>query len=250
MPFFVPQQPPRSLPAKGSAIELAVMDWKVKATGTDFHLAKDVAAFANHLGGAILVGASERSGQLVDYVGMTPGEAGNVRDRFSKAVKDRCQPPPLVDFAEYEHPDDGTKRVVAVNVWPSLQLVGVRVAGNKDKEGYGGDAFTFPLRSGTDAIYLTPVQIPMYMTPHVRRIVVMLSKIPVGAEVHIEIPARNHKYISVLEAVAEEENVARFRSREGTPAQAIPLDCITTVYESWEPNSSRPAWRIYVNYMR
>ena len=226
------------------------MDWKAKATGTDFHLAKDVAAFANHLGGTLLIGAQENKGQLVSYIGMTPAEAGDVRDKFSKAVKDRCQPPPLVDFAEYDHPDDNTQRIVAVNVWPSLQLVGVKVAANKDKEGYGGDAFTFPLRSGTDATYLTPVQIPMYMTPQVRRIVVMLSKVPIGAEVRITFPARNHEFVSVLEAVVEEENVARFKTREGTPAPAIPLDCITTVYESWEPNSNRMTWRMYVNYMR
>ena len=40
-----------------------------------------------------------------------------------------------LDFEEYEHPDDPTKRVVAINVQPSLNLVGVEIGG-------GGESVT------------------------------------------------------------------------------------------------------------
>jgi hypothetical protein len=60
------------LPTIGSAIERPVMDWKVKAALNAFEKAKDVAMFANHLGGTLLIGAAEAQGHLGAYVGMSP----------------------------------------------------------------------------------------------------------------------------------------------------------------------------------
>src|SRR4051812_43949768 len=98
------------------------MDWKATDTSTPFHKAKDVAAFANHQGGTLLIGAQEVQGLLQSYVGMTAAAAVAVRTAYSQAIEQRCQPPPTVDFEEFPDPADLTKKIVAVNVWPSLLL--------------------------------------------------------------------------------------------------------------------------------
>lgn len=59
MPVFQPLVRPTPLPDINDAIERVVMDWKVKPAQYPFEKAKDVAAFANHLGGCILIGAHE-----------------------------------------------------------------------------------------------------------------------------------------------------------------------------------------------
>ena len=233
MPFFVPLITASQLPAIGADIERAVMDWKASATQTTaFHKAKDVAAFANHLGGTILVGAAESGGQLASYVGMTPAEAAALRDAFSRAVRDKCEPPPAVDFGEIEVPGDPTTRVVAVNVPPSLNLVGVKVKSDRTAEGYGGDAYVYPVRSGTDALYLRPSQLPMYMTPQVRRAAVMMSRIPQGTQVKVHEARRSLNWTWKIVSVEEEQNLVRMEDwNPPHAAQHVPLDQIITVYQ-------------------
>jgi len=248
MPFFVPQEPDQPLPQPGSAIERSVMDWKVVADGTDFHKAKDVAAFANHLGGTLLIGAKETDprGYLEGYVGLDLPTAGAVREQFSKAVKERCEPLPQVDFADYLHPDTPSKRIVAVNVWPSLLLVGVKLSAHKPSEGYGGVSYVYPVRSGTDAVYLTPSQLAMYMTPQVRRVAVLVSRIPKGALVKLFF-RRGASRASVYDDLKEAQNIVMFRNPDGSRDFSVPLDTITTVYEAWEGTQKYVYWRIHVN---
>ena len=94
MPFFEAIEPPRSLPAIGSAVERAVMDFKdyrAHRAWKQFEYAKDIAAFANLVGGTLVIGARE-DGHLREYVGLTDDEASTVRQAFSDAVADRCMP--------------------------------------------------------------------------------------------------------------------------------------------------------------
>jgi hypothetical protein len=248
VPTFRPQVQPIPLPQIGDAIERVVMDWKVKSANLSFEKAKDIAAFANHLGGCILIGVAEDKGQLVKYVGMPPNEAGKVRDDYSKAVVQRCQPPPNVDFEEYKDPHDSTKRIVAINIWPSLNLIGVKIDTDKSKEGFGGPAFVYPVRSGTDAMYLQPVQLPMYITAQVRRIAVMLARIPDGATVQlIETRLDNSKIDNAytFDGVSEDENLVKFRVRGSSTVLHVPLDRVLTVYEG--PDA---AWRVVSQYFR
>ena len=57
MPMHVPQRKPRPLPTVGENIERPTMDWKRREVAfkqddkARYERAKDVAAFANHLGG-------------------------------------------------------------------------------------------------------------------------------------------------------------------------------------------------------
>lgn len=227
------------------------MDWKSVDDATAFHKAKDVAAFANHLGGTLLIGACEKDGQLDAYKGMSPAEAGDVREAYSKAIESKCQPHPTVDFEEYPAPGDKAKRIVAVNVWPSLLLVGVKIAAHKPAEGYGGMSFVYPVRSGTDTTYLEPSQIAMYMTPHVRRIAVLLSRVPKGAMICIMVPSGHSQgeLSARLDEVIEEQNIATFLDAEGVkPLRRIPLDRITTVFEDWNYREKATVWRMYVEY--
>ncbi len=239
---FVPLTQTASLPTIGSAIERPILDLKVKPAPNAFEKAKDVAAFANHVGGTLLIGASEVDGRLSAYVGLD--DAGDVRDAYSKAVADLCQPHPLVDFEDFAAPGSSTKRVVAVNVWPSLNLVGVKVLSHPNPGGYGGVSFVYPVRSGTDATYLEPGQLAMYMTPSVRRVAVMLSKIPLDTEVHIYIRSESHKYTAHFVGVFEEENIAKFVGGDRNPLRALPLDRILTVYETWDSQLKRVVWKI------
>lgn len=216
------------------------------ADGTDFHKAKDVAAFANHLGGTILVGAKEADprGRLERYVGLPAADAATVRDTFSKAVKDRCEPLPHFDCEEYEAPNDTTKRVVAVNVWPSLLLVGVRIVAHKPSENYGGDSYVYPVRSGTDANYLTPSQIAMYMTPQVRRVAVLISRINKGEFVDVLIPRIGRVVRYRFSELLEDLNLVKLELENGGTGPSFPLDSVRTVYRAWEPNANRTDWRI------
>jgi len=103
---------------------------------------------------------------------------GVAQDAYSKALS-RCHPRPLVDFVRYPVPGGF---VLAVNVSPYLgQPVEWQVNCRKADEGYGGEAYAFPVRSGIDSIYLTPEQIPMFSQPEIRRAAILLNGIPPGS---------------------------------------------------------------------
>jgi hypothetical protein len=233
VPFFTPLEPPKALPIVGTAVERAVMDFKdyrSHRAWKAFEYAKDVAAFANHLGGALVIGAVE-DGHLRAYVGLTDDEAAAVRQSFSSAVADRCMPRPAVDFApRFAHPDGSTKQIVVINVPPSVTPIGVKVSGNRD-DGYGDPCWVYPVRSGTDARYLDPSQLAMLLSPTVRRHAVMLAKIPKGTRVHIRVFVAatgdykdDHEW--VFDSVDEQDNVAKFASEN-----RLPLDRILSVFQ-------------------
>ena len=253
MPSFVPQVPPQLLPQLGMAIERSVMDWKSDDTATAFHKAKDVAAFANHLGGTIIIGAVEANGVLVHYKGVEQTEAERIVREYSAAVRDRCQPFPTFEFETYPDPGDANKRIIVVNVWPSLLLTGAKIYSHKPAEGWGGVSFVYPVRVGIDADYLEPTKLAMYMTPQVRRVAVMLSRIPSGASVNI-LEARNgtlqHVHAVAFHELRELDNVVTFRNEAGDPVHIYPLDCIVSVYESWDENHRRSSWRMIIQFSR
>jgi hypothetical protein len=166
-------QEPADLPQPGTSHEMARMEFKreLSAKGPVEH-AKDVAAFANSVGGTILVGAERDGERLEAYRPMTKEHSGAAMKAYDEAVRDRCSPKPLVEIHEIAL-DDGF--VLAVNVWAFPgQPVGVLV-GEKSEGTY-----RFPLRSGAQTVFLTPDQLPMMMLPEVRRVAILLSQIPKG----------------------------------------------------------------------
>lgn len=255
---FVPLSTEHGLPPRGVAIERRFLDLKVKPADSAYERAKDVGAFANHLGGVLLIGASEVDGRLNAYVGMSSSVAARARHDYSQSVAQRCHPPPAIDFVEFPDPNDGSKSIIAVNVPPSLALVGVKVQSNK-LDGYGGDSYVFPVRTGTDCLYLEPTQLAMYMTPTVRRVAVLLSKIPRGTKIQIKtwVPTNmltsrgQHVYSGALDEVREEENLVLLNATDdGRPMRRVPLDCVTSVYEDWDPEARRLQWIMIVDYER
>jgi hypothetical protein len=208
-----PLLPPEPLPRSGAAIEHATFDAKARADLTKpFHLAKDVAAFANHLGGNIVIGVPEDKGVLLAPVPLTPKEAADTRNAFSKEVAKRCSPPPLIDFGEYPM---GAGFVVTVVVFPYVgQPVGVRVNADMAKGGYGGEAFAFPLRVGADTSYLEPEQLSMLMLPDYRRVVVALGAIPAGARVKLHLLAAPAHGIGIAKASFGEDEAGLERAAD------------------------------------
>lgn len=218
-------------------------DYRAQRAWKAFEYAKDITAFANHLGGSLIIGASE-DGHLREYVGLTDAEAATVRQSFSQSVADRCTPRPVFDFApRYAHPDDSTKQIVVINVPPSVTPIGVRVAGDK-ADGYNGPTYVYPVRSGTDARYLDPNQLAMLLSPTVRRVVVMLSKIPSGTRVNVRLVVaatgdyKNNPEWTFLE-VDEQENVAKFSGEN-----RLPLDRILSVYQA-----GNGVWRVLSDFL-
>lgn len=167
-----------------------------------------------------------------------------MRQSLSSAVADRCIPRPVFDFEpRYAHPDDSTKQIVVINVPPSITPIGVRVAGDK-ADGYGGETYVYPVRSGTDARYLDPSQLAMLLSPTVRRVTVMLSKIPLGTHVNVRVAvAATGDYKSdgrrTFAGVDEQENVAKF-----SDGSRLPLDRILTVYQA-----GNDAWQILSDFL-
>jgi hypothetical protein len=243
--LFTPILDASRLPKRGEGYERATLDLKETASPKPgFHHAKDVAAFANHLGGTLLIGAQETDGRIGEYKPLTEQTVTAIQAAFSQAVRDRCSPHPLFDFARF--PLDGGV-VLAVNVWPYIgQVVGVAVKNEKRQDGFGEDSYAFPIRVGIDATYLLPEQLPMFMLPEVRRFVILLRAIPRDTVISLVFNRRTgypHRPAAKVIEVDELGNSVKFLEilEGGGPRPGIdkfvPLDKIETVYrtgpETW-----------------
>jgi hypothetical protein len=254
MPLYKPLIRPQPLPEVDSAVEHAVLDFKVRDAKTEFHRAKDVAAFANHLGGTLVIGAHESGGYLRAYPGVEPSEAAAICKSYSQSVEQRCEPHPIIETDIYECPGNTLKKIVVINVEPSLTLVGARIQSHKPDEGFGKHSFVFPLRTENDSTFLTPGQLPMYMIPQIRRVIILLSTIPAGTAVRLVRTAGNpgteHIYAAVFDAVLESFNVVRLRGSQGSPPPAlvIPLDVIVSVFHGNYGGDSQAMWTIVYRF--
>ena len=136
--------------------------------------------------------------------------------------------------------------MVAVNVEPTLNLVGVRIDGDSAR-GYGGAAYVYPVRSGTDCIYLEPGQLAMFMTPQIRRVAVMLSPINLMERVVVryvagQVPLNDRaaamgflsaesQIVCRFLAVHEQDNVVMLVTDTGSRTVIHPLDRVLSVYQ-------------------
>lgn len=238
---------PQELPEPGTSREGLCLDLKATVDPKDgFELAKDVAAFANSVGGTILVGAHEgASNTLGRYAPMTEDLAGTLRDAYNKAVGARCEPAPIIDPILI--PRDGGW-LVAVNVWPfPSQAVGVSTRDPKHG-GVGDNGWAFPLRTGIHTAFLKPGQLPMLMIPEVRRVAALLEQIPPEARKNVQVFWRSPRQVgSTLEGpflslveVRSMENVAIFANQNPRPVADltkglhVPLDAIENVWSVGE----------------
>lgn len=180
MSLFKPITTPQDLPPTGVRSEDHSIDAKLKLSTKfgskldNIEWAKDVAAFANTLGGTILIGADQDSAtKCITYAPISGHDAQHAAKSYEDASRDRCRPPPLVSAAVLAK-DGGY--VAAVNVWAMPgQAVGVRVTQEKQTNGTGEDTYLFPVRVGSSTAYVQPSQLAMLMLPEVRRIAILLE---------------------------------------------------------------------------
>jgi len=171
---------PADLPSPGAGRETGTLDFKGDQDPADQReLAKDIAGFANALGGALLVGAYEDTtkGVLGTYRPLDSSKAEVLKRAYELAATQRCQPNPVIDVVRIAVPPDlsaASGDVVAVNVYPvPMGPVGVRWDSDK-----GGPSFAFPLRTATHTHFLQPTELTMLMVPEIRRVAILLDSIP------------------------------------------------------------------------
>lgn len=174
LPLFNAIRRPADLPTVGTAYEREYLDFKTTyVRSSTYEIAKDVAAFANVLGGVVLVGAEEENDRLKGYVPLTRADADKVMRLANGAVKDRCSPAPPCEIEPIEC-DGGI--VVAINVHAVAgQPVGVKVP---KVRGVSEFAFTFPVRVRTGTDYLRPDQLASLMLPEQKHAAICLAAIP------------------------------------------------------------------------
>lgn len=189
-------QPVRTLAdaeALAASTEGRSVDFKGTADPEEWwELAKDIAAFANHVGGTILVGASEQADGTANLFGIPPEIAKALGREYENASRDKCKPRPLSTVDPIALANGNV--VLAINVEPyPLALVGAMFyALNRNGEPETCDAWRFPVRVGKHNIALQPDQIAMFMEPRTRRVVTLLEGVleAVREPPQSEIPTR------------------------------------------------------------
>lgn len=142
-------------------------------------LASDVAAFANAMGGVILVGVTESDGHdIVDVHGIRGQTFAEVQAAYEKAAADFCSPSISLSTIPIER--DGLQ-FAAVHIDPfEDQMVGAR-APSRNKTGaevVSENGWVFPIRAGGRNTFVSPTEMVMHMNRQVRRSVLMLNRIP------------------------------------------------------------------------
>lgn len=206
-------------------------------------MAKDMAAFANALGGVVLVGTSKDDEPLA-YPGIPRDFAERLSDGFSDAHARHLSPkPPAIERVIVAIPDSD-KVLFAVNVHPfSDQIIGART---------GPNSWRFPVRVGADTNDLEPAMLPLYATP-IRRNLILLGNIDSKTD-KITICFRNPTnsqtrdpiyYDAGLREILIHKNVVVVALAEDVRrTHSIPLDDIDGVWDSG--SDSAPNWIIRV----
>lgn len=205
--------------------------------GARAEMAKDIAAFANALGGVLLIGTT-KDDEPLGYPGLRRDFAETLSDAFADAHARHLSPkPPVVERAIFDAPDAKAPGFVllAINVHPfAEQLVGARV---------DTDVWRFPVRVGVDTNYLEPAMLPLYTTA-VRRNTLLLERID-WAKDRVQLCIRHPRNQtnaepSYLRATIEKLDVTRNTvvitlENESTTFHRIPLDDVDCVWESGTP---------------
>jgi len=249
---------PPSGPLNARAREKADLDFKRFADPTRcWEHCKDIAAFANALGGVLLIGAAEHGGQLA-YPGVRGQTADDVKTIYEGAAG-LCSPAAVVDVVPI--PQQAGAPVVAINVDPSVDAVVAAPARDHDRHGRERKhdiAWVFPRRVASQTEYLQPEVLPMYMNREVRRAVVLLSRIPTNKRrgltvfYHAQRHIQNQHWDGVvqvgnmdldLDEVRVDRNVAKFCAVIDNHGVQIRIPLLD-ILDVWEVGDSR--WAVKV----
>lgn len=239
MALFHPIITTADLPPIGTGRESGTFDFKGTVNRADKReMAKDVAAFANALGGVILVGVYEAKGTLSRYAPMNRDDAEATKVAYEQAIAGFCHPQPLVDAVRIETMPSTPppQYVVAVNVYATpLGPVGVRWEHDAK-----GQSFAFPLRTTAQTHFMSPTELAMLMVPAIRRIATLLDQIPIDQRKRIKLyftqPAPESK-MATLRSVDPLSSTVTFDIAipggwDETWRLDLPIDSIRSVWRS------------------
>lgn len=200
-----------------------------------WELAKRMAAFANAFGGTIIVGATEKSGD-VEYHGLDAAKAEEARRGYEEAHRDRLSPRPRIAIEEIT---EGGRVVLVVEVEPVPgQPVGAMVKSDSGKRNDEAAGWRFPVRSTRHAKPLLPEQLPMLTLAEVRRAAILLSRIRPDSKVFLEerrppdAPPVEPKALRFREVDVEANTFSvEYQQGSATTTIRIPLDDVRTAWE-------------------
>jgi schlafen family protein len=229
-----------SLPrASGSYLQERVW-FDLKATyapKSQAEMAKDVAAFANALGGAIIIGANEGATEPDYSSPLSSNHAAGIENEFDQAVRHFCRPSPTAHVRTIPVPGHSAKVLLVVNVEPIVdQPVAARHPTDKDM-------WRFPLRVGRHTEYLLPEQLPLHMNSKARRAKLLLLRtvdaggdidlftVPSGGSRHATIQGSDHFVVVSVDDDSGGSLVLRATSETlGHQSVTIPIDDIEAVW--------------------
>lgn len=240
-------QLPRPGALSAEVRESGDLDFKAFAdAGTLWEHAKDVAAFANALGGTLLVGAYEDDVGALTYPGVRGQSPKEVQTIYERAAG-ICSPPVAVDSIAIEL---GTGCVVvAVNVEPATDAVIAAPVSTRTKQGIQvlhSRGWFYPRRVSSQTFAISPSEAPMYMTKDARRGFLLVNRIPVGSRRGVTVlyaspRERTHGGLGVeykdrvldLEQASLESNFVEFSSTQGSTKEIVRVP-IMDVLDIWE----------------
>jgi len=234
-----------ALPREGTAFEVPNCDFKTWYRQDERHkLVNDIVAFANALGGVLLVGAKEEHERLVAYAPRTKVEADELRAMANDIAQKSCVPSPRIDARVLAQ---GPGYVVAIHVYGSTaQPIGARVKSEPN-------AYRFPIRRVTGTEFLEPQELATIMVPAIRARALQLAHIPPEERVMnivwhghggAAIIHRSYKLVGIDDHLLQ----ARFTYQDGQhqPRELhLPLDQIVAVEPRHE--ESTRSWYLTVN---
>jgi hypothetical protein len=243
MPFFSPIRATADLPPPAGATTRASESERCEfkqtyAPQNHREMAKDMAAFANAMGGAIIIGTTSDDAPL-GYPGLPPAFAETLSNEFDLTLRSDLSPKPLVERCLVDSPLANGNVVLAINVDPYPD----QVVGARD----GGDSWRFPVRTGAQTTYRDPAMLPLF-DARSRRAAILLDRIPAGALVSVSFQNTagvviNPSGLKTFVGVDSGINVVKLENRQQTPhvAEWYPLDQVLTVYLSAER-----VWRVKI----
>lgn len=244
--ILLPSDLPPAGPPTDRSREKADLDFKSFADERQpWEHAKDIAAFANALGGVLLIGADDTSGDLL-YPGLRGQTVAQVKSIYEGAAK-MCSPTATVDVVPIEHPSGVV--VVAVNVDPHVDQAMAAPAGTRDKNGKPcrhDTAWVFPVRRASLTEAVLPEALPVYMNREIRRTLLLLARIApearrkVTVHSHMRRPVQGGALVvdcvqstmAVVEVSVERNRLRLVGLEMGSPQCNVPILDVMDVWES------------------
>ncbi len=185
----------------GTAHERTTLDLKRDYDRTSplrprYELAKDTAAFANALGGTLLVGAIEgtgaSAGRATAFLSVPDPQA--LINELTEASR-LCYPPPVIE--PHRARVDASQQSLLLNRRccddADLLIINVQASlggpiGCLDGDANGNrvdHAYRFPLRTSEGTRYLRPDELPFHMNSHERRTLLHLRQIDLDTPIDV-----------------------------------------------------------------